>query len=86
VSITARDDGVWCLITVEDSGEGIDETMGERILEPFFTTKSNGTGLGLAIVHRLAEAHRERVSVDNRVEGGVRVSIFLPRFEQATKP
>ena len=41
-----------CLLTVEDNGAGISESGREKILQPFFTTKTQGTGLGLAIVAR----------------------------------
>jgi signal transduction histidine kinase len=41
-----------CVISVEDDGPGIPPALQEKILQPFFTTKSKGTGLGLAIVAR----------------------------------
>jgi signal transduction histidine kinase len=47
----------FCVITVEDDGTGIPPDVQEKLLQPFFTTKSQGTGLGLAIVaRRVAEA------------------------------
>ena len=52
VWIAASTNGTECSLTVEDDGEGIQESARERILQPFFTTKSQGTGLGLAIVAR----------------------------------
>ncbi len=52
----SQSDGV-CTLTVEDDGPGIPPDLQEKILQPFFTTKSQGTGLGLAIVaRRIAEA------------------------------
>ena len=42
----------FCTLTVEDDGPGITPEAQEKILQPFFTTKSQGTGLGLAIVAR----------------------------------
>jgi len=51
-----RSDG-FCTLNVEDDGPGIPPDLQEKILQPFFTTKSHGTGLGLAIVaRRVAEA------------------------------
>ncbi len=47
------------MITVQDSGEGVDPDLVERFFEPFFTTRSDGTGLGLAIVRRLIEGHAD---------------------------
>jgi signal transduction histidine kinase len=52
----SQSDG-FCTLTVEDDGPGIPKDLQEKILQPFFTTKSQGTGLGLAIVaRRVAEA------------------------------
>src|SRR6266853_1288358 len=47
----ATDDG-FCVLSVEDNGAGISADARERLLQPFFTTKTQGTGLGLAIVAR----------------------------------
>jgi len=52
VSVGAKRQGEAVLLGVEDDGPGIPETLREKILQPFFTTKSQGTGLGLAIVAR----------------------------------
>jgi signal transduction histidine kinase len=45
------------LVTIEDSGIGIDEKNRDRIFEPFFTTKSSGTGIGLTICRSIVESH-----------------------------
>lgn len=45
-------------ITVADDGPGIDRELGEKIFEPFVTTKAKGTGLGLPMAQRIVEAHR----------------------------
>jgi len=45
------------LVTIEDTGTGIDGKDKERIFEPFFTTKSEGTGIGLAICRAIVETH-----------------------------
>jgi signal transduction histidine kinase len=69
-----------CLLTVEDSGAGISESAREKILQPFFTTKTQGTGLGLAIVaRRVAEfggkLEWESPASENR---GTRFRVTLP--------
>jgi two-component system sensor histidine kinase HydH len=72
-----------CLwIAVEDNGMGISDGAMEKIWDPFFTTKDKGTGLGLGIVKNIIEAHQGQVRIDNRPEGGARVSIRLPIKEE----
>jgi signal transduction histidine kinase len=52
VSVSAAPQDGVCVFVVEDDGPGIPAALREKILQPFFTTKSQGTGLGLAIVAR----------------------------------
>jgi signal transduction histidine kinase len=68
------------LLVVEDDGPGIPAELGKKIMQPFFTTKTQGTGLGLAIVaRRAAEAggKLEWISPANGVKG-TRFEISLP--------
>ena len=66
------------VLDVLDTGPGLTGDPG-RCFEAFFTTKKNGTGLGLSVVRKVIEAHGGRVSLSNRVEGGCRASVTLPR-------
>jgi PAS domain S-box-containing protein len=67
-----------CLITVEDSGTGIDPQHVQRIFDPFFTTKSHGMGMGLAICRSVVENHGGRLSVAlNRPHGSI-FQVALP--------
>lgn len=52
--------------------------MLQNALTPFYSTKRNGTGLGLALTREIVEAHGGRVSLQNRGDGGLCVSILLP--------
>jgi signal transduction histidine kinase len=65
-------------IFVEDTGEGIDPGVAERLFDPFVSTKQDGTGLGLAIVRRLVEAQGGTVRMENGATGGARFSISFP--------
>jgi signal transduction histidine kinase len=57
VDVAAAAQNGSCVLTVEDNGQGIAPEAREKLLQPFFTTKTQGTGLGLAIVaRRVAEA------------------------------
>ena len=75
----AREDGNFCLL-VEDDGPGIPLALKEKILQPFFTTKSQGTGLGLAIVARRVAEFGGKVDWESPVkEGhGTRFKVTLP--------
>jgi len=75
----AADDG-FCVLSVEDNGAGISADARERLLQPFFTTKTQGTGLGLAIVaRRVAEVGGKLDWVSPASGGrGTRFRIKLP--------
>jgi PAS domain S-box-containing protein len=66
------------LITVEDSGPGIDPKDLKRIFDPFFTTKSRGMGMGLSICRSIVEAHNGRLSTRSGSERGTVFEIALP--------
>ncbi len=80
VKAKSTDNSLW--IAVEDQGSGITDKAMEKIWDPFFTTKDKGTGLGLGIVKNIIEAHQGSVRIENRSEGGARVSIRLPINEE----
>ena len=67
------------VLTVQDTGVGMNARMLERVFDDFFTTKAQGSGLGLAFVRRVVEAHEGRVQVPS-VEGqGTTLRLHLPR-------
>ena len=73
----------WVVMTMSDTGPGIDADKLEHIFEPFYTTKEDdgGTGLGLAIVGQIVEAHHGHISVDNRMGIGTTFIINLPLYK-----
>ncbi len=78
VTAAAKDDS--CVLSVEDSGSGISPEAREKLLQPFFTTKTQGTGLGLAIVaRRVAEVGGKLEWKSPVSEGrGTRFEVKLP--------
>jgi signal transduction histidine kinase len=65
-------DGVGVIVSVADTGTGIDSQEHERIFNPLFTTKSGGMGMGLSICRSIIEAHDGRLWVaPNKPEGAV---------------
>jgi signal transduction histidine kinase len=73
------------LLAIEDDGPGIAPDEVARAFEPFTRLEtsrnrnSGGTGLGLTIARRIVEAERGTIAMANRPDGGLRVSISLPR-------
>jgi signal transduction histidine kinase len=66
-------------IKVEDDGPGIDPSLGDRIFEPFWTTRSQGAGgLGLAICKRIVDDANGSIAANNRRNGGACFRIDLP--------
>ncbi|MFW0757970.1 ATP-binding protein [Pseudomonas sp. H11T01] len=66
------------IISVSDTGQGIEPDMLERIFTPFVTTKATGTGLGLAKVFSIMENHDGHVECVSEKDAGATFSLYIP--------
>jgi C4-dicarboxylate-specific signal transduction histidine kinase len=76
----------WVLISVEDTGTGINPEHAERMFDPFFTTKPNGIGLGLSICRSIVEVHGGRLSVFPVHPYGSVFQVTLPAATNMQRP
>ena len=67
-----------CSVTVSDNGPGIPAADRERVVQPFFTTRTRGTGLGLAVVQKIAVTHNGRATAGASAAGGAAIEITFP--------
>lgn len=65
-------------ISVQDNGPGIEKELQGKIMEPFFTTRSQGTGLGLAVVQMVCRAHKGRLELISERGDGACFTLCLP--------
>ena len=77
VSVLRKRGGVE--INVLDSGKGMSDDVLAQAFIPFYSTKQRGSGIGLTLVREIVEAHHGVLNLCNREEGGLRVSIWLPK-------
>jgi signal transduction histidine kinase/CheY-like chemotaxis protein len=70
----------YALIKIEDTGEGMDPSLIQRIFEPYFTTRDigKGTGLGLSVVHGIVAEIEGEILVSSKKNKGSLFSVYLP--------
>ena len=74
--------GCYVRLRVSDTGQGIEESIQTRILEPYFTTKASegGTGLGLSVAHGIVKKHGGHLTFTSEVDKGTTFQILFPKL------
>jgi signal transduction histidine kinase len=85
IALETAVEGDDAVIYVRDTGTGMSESVRQRCLEPFFSTKGElGTGLGLSMVYGIVERHRGRLEIESVAGQGTTFIIRLPVAENST--
>ncbi|HEX5340479.1 MAG TPA: ATP-binding protein [Gammaproteobacteria bacterium] len=78
IMLSVHQDAGNVRLDISDAGPGMSPEILEQSLLPFYSTKQSGSGLGLPLCREIVEAHGGRISLANRAQGGLTVSIWLP--------
>ena len=65
------------IVSVRDNGDGIEESIKEKLFKPFASSKKEGTGIGLSICRSIIEDHHGKIWAENMPDGGAKFSFSL---------
>ena len=82
--LSARPDGDWVQLVVQDDGCGMSEELRQRIFDPFVTTKGNGRGIGLTLCQEIVQAHGGTLSCRSKENEGTSFLVRIPSAEAPT--
>lgn len=76
--------GSYVVLSVEDTGGGIDADLIDKIFDPYYSTKplGKGSGLGLSVVYGIVKNYKGEIEVENRPGEGIKFNIYLPAVEE----
>lgn len=75
--------GSYVVLSVSDTGVGMEKSVAEKMFEPFFTTKIGGSGLGLSVVYGIIKQHGGFVDVISEYGRGTTFKVYIPRANEA---
>jgi signal transduction histidine kinase len=78
LTVDARAEDEQVVICVRDTGKGVDASLGERLFDPFVSTRKQGLGIGLSLCRSVVDRHRGRIWVENTEGPGATFCFSLP--------
>jgi C4-dicarboxylate-specific signal transduction histidine kinase len=78
IRVSSRISGGDAIISVADSGPGVAAEVGNKVFDPFYTTKNDGTGIGLSLCHRIASDHLGSLVMRTGKLGGAEFQMVIP--------
>ncbi len=82
LSLELGQKGMEVFFRLRNSGFTLPPEQADRIMEPYFTTKTDGTGLGLSITRRIIQAHKGRIEARCPEKGSVEITVYLPKEQE----
>ena len=81
IEIIQQLDDKQVMVSIRDSGPGIEDSIKESIFKPFVTSRVKGLGIGLAVSRSIIETHQGEIWAENLAAGGADFSFKLDLFE-----